>query len=182
MVSKAFQVLSDSNKRAIYDETGGDPDSRGGGGGGGGGGTAGFAGRRGGMAGGGGEELSPEDLFQFFFGQGGASFGGGGFGGGRPAFQFYGPGGVNMGGGNGQRRRPQAAGQAGAQGQQSSAWLQIAPLLILFAFSLLTQLPSLFGSTPVPDPDFSWAPSSRFHVCPLILLSNLWLRCYWVLS
>ncbi|KAJ8293276.1 putative J domain-containing protein C17A3.05c [Rhodotorula toruloides] len=172
MVSKAFQVLSDSNKRAIYDQTGGDPDSRGGGGGGGGGGgfargpsAAGFQG-----GGFGGEEISPEDLFRMFFGQGGGGFGGSPFGGGPfgggpfggTSFQFYGPGGVRMGSmGGGMPRR------AGGQGQQqtpTSMWLQIAPLLFLFAFSLLSQLPSFFGSSSPAPPNFSFDKTNHFSV------------------
>ncbi|ORY55752.1 hypothetical protein BCR35DRAFT_315995 [Leucosporidium creatinivorum] len=166
MVSKAFQVLSDSNKRAIFDQTGSDPDSRGGGGGGGGASPfarGGFGGQRGGF---GGEELSPEDLFSMFFGQGGggAQFGGGSpFGGG--TFQFFGPGGVHMSTGG---RRPghhqhqrQAGGQQAAPG---SMWLQIAPLLVLFLFSLLTQLPSLFGTSTPADPDFAFESMPKYTV------------------
>lgn len=81
MVSRAFQILGDKDKKRQFDQTGGDPDSRFGGGGGGGGPTASpFAGFRGqGMrAGGPGfeAEISPEDLFRQFFGGGM----GGGFG------------------------------------------------------------------------------------------------------
>lgn len=83
MVSKAFQILSDAQKRAAFDQSGGDPDSRFGGmaspG------TArGFAGGRQFEG-----EISPEDLFNMFFGGGmggqmggGGPFGGGPFGGG----------------------------------------------------------------------------------------------------
>ena len=64
VVSKAFQILSDPSKRAAYDRDGGDPDQRGGmpsrnpfaGG------------QRGGATFEG--ELSPEDLFNMFFGGG----------------------------------------------------------------------------------------------------------------
>lgn len=85
MVSRAFSVLGDKEKRERYDKFGGDPDSR----------FsqaqaqnpfAGFAARqagggRGPMGGGMWEdELSPEEMFQRFFGGGG--FGGGGGGGG----------------------------------------------------------------------------------------------------
>lgn len=79
MVSKAFQILSDSQKRAIYDQSGGDPDSRFGGGGGDAGepmarhfnfgGPGGFDG-----------EISPEELFNMFFGGQMGGMGGGGFG------------------------------------------------------------------------------------------------------
>jgi DnaJ homolog subfamily B member 12 len=85
MVSRAFQVLSDEEKKKRYDKFGGDPESRFGGGGGGGAAASpfsGFAQQRGG--GGGGmrfeEEISPEELFRQFFGGGGAFGGGGPFG------------------------------------------------------------------------------------------------------
>lgn len=165
VVSKAFTVLSDSNKRAIYDQTGSDPDSRGGGGGGG------FSRGGGGFGGGGrgfgGEEMDPAELFAHFFGGGsqfgGAQFGGGGipFGGGQ--FHFFGPGGVHMSQGGrrpGQQQR-QAGGQQTAPG---SVWVQIAPLLVLFFFSLLTQLPSLFGSSTAADPDFAFESMPKYTV------------------
>ena len=81
MVSRAFQILSDADKKKQFDRTGGDPESRSGGGGGApaGGPFSGFArsaggGRQGMWEG----EMSPEDLFRQFFGGGGM---GGGFGG-----------------------------------------------------------------------------------------------------
>lgn len=77
MVSKAFQVLSDPQKRAAFDRHGSDPESRFSGMSSGGGGSPAFA-RGPGMAFEG--ELSPEDLFNMFFG--GGMGGGGGFGGG----------------------------------------------------------------------------------------------------
>ncbi|KAK4054603.1 Chaperone protein dnaJ [Microbotryomycetes sp. JL221] len=165
MVSKAFQVLSDGNKRTIFDQTGGDPDSRGGGGG------PSFA--RNGGAGPtfDGDELSPEDLFRFFFGgQGGASpFGGhAGFGGASPfgggSFQFYGPGGIRMSTGGSGGRAAGFNGQHGQRQQQGSMWLQVAPLLLLFLFSLLSQLPSLFGTSAPADPDFSFERIPRFNI------------------
>lgn len=83
LVSKAFQVLSDPDKKAKFDRFGGDPESRtaqapsgfGGGGG--------FAGRPGGPGSSmfdDGPEISPEELFRQFFG------GGMGMGGGFPGF------------------------------------------------------------------------------------------------
>jgi DnaJ family protein B protein 12 len=80
LVSKAFQVLSDADKKKKYDSFGGDPDARfnpaTAGGGGGGGGASPFGG--GGFARGGGfqEEMTPEELFRQFFGGGfGGPFG-----------------------------------------------------------------------------------------------------------
>ena len=73
VISRAFQVLSDPDKRALFDQHGEDPDSR----------TPGmaspFAGMRTYGGGGGmrGDELTPDDLFNMFFGGGG--FSGGGF-------------------------------------------------------------------------------------------------------
>lgn len=76
MISKAFQVLSDPEKKKKFDAFGGDPDARfqppsGGGGGGGGGpfGPGGGFGRGGGFQ----EEMTPEELFRQFFG---GAFGG----------------------------------------------------------------------------------------------------------
>lgn len=79
MVSRAFQILSDSDKKDRYDRFGGDPDSRA---------SASapqaspFSGFARSPGGGGGrgpmfeDEISPEELFNRFFGGGG----GGGFG------------------------------------------------------------------------------------------------------
>jgi DnaJ family protein B protein 12 len=59
-------------------------------------------------------------------------------------------------------------GQYHRQGNENteprSMLLQLLPLLILFGFSLLSALPSLFGSTPVPDPRFSFQRTSRYNV------------------
>lgn len=79
MVSRAFQILGDKDKRERFDKFGGDPDSRFGSGGGGPGMSpfSGFASRGGGGFGGFEDEISPEELFNRFFGGG---FGGGPFG------------------------------------------------------------------------------------------------------
>ncbi|KAH8919789.1 DnaJ-domain-containing protein [Atractiella rhizophila] len=160
MIGKAFAVLGDPSKRRIFDQTGSDPDSRGGGGGGGGFET--FR-RGGGMGGMGGEDLSPEDLFNFFFGGG---MGGpmGGMGGGTTT--FYGPGGIRFtsyggspfGGGMGMggmpRRRPaQANGQGGGEG--GSGWMQFLPLLALVFFTILSNI-SWFGGEVEKDLSYSF--------------------------
>lgn len=85
MVSRAFGILGDKEKREKFDKYGTDPDSR----------FesaraqnpfSGFGSRQAAAAGGGGwdDEMSPEEMFARFFGGGGGPFGGGGFGG-----EFY---------------------------------------------------------------------------------------------
>ena len=89
MVSRAFGVLSDKDKKAKYDRFGGDPDSRFGGGAPQQNPFSGFAARQAGSrppagAGGAGmweEEISPEEMFNRFFGGGGMGGPFGGFGG-----------------------------------------------------------------------------------------------------
>ncbi|PKI85315.1 Chaperone protein dnaJ [Malassezia vespertilionis] len=156
IVSKAFTVLSDKDKRGAYDRFGGDPDSRYGA-------NAAssatnpFAGFGGGarMRPGMGAEIDPQDLFNMFFGGGTAGDGFGGpmfsFGGG-PGFrtQYYRPG-----------ARPRAAGQRQqAAGNQTGMWFQLLPVLILLAFSLLSYLPALFTT---PDPEFRWKSTSLYR-------------------
>ncbi|KAK1143097.1 Chaperone protein dnaJ [Aspergillus melleus] len=162
LVSRAFQVLSDPDKKSKYDKFGGDPDSRftpsagpsggspfGGFGGGGGfprsGGGPGFE-----------EEISPEELFNRFFNGG---FGGGFSPFGGPQFVF------NMGGGPGfrvhqfggarPRRRPR---EANAQSEPApsgwAAFQQLLPLILLFVLPLLS---SLFSGSSSPS-----GPTYRF--------------------
>jgi len=157
MVSKAFQILSDSDKRAIYDRNGGDPESRFGGMSP--GSTSGFATSP--FGGGSFEgELSPEDLFNMFFGGGGGF--GGGFGGGPVFTASFGPGGFRTTRVHTTRQRQQARQQEPATPR--SLFAQLLPLLILFAFSLLSAFPTLFTTPRVPDPRFSFEPSTRFNV------------------
>ncbi|TID15587.1 DUF1977-domain-containing protein [Venturia nashicola] len=149
MVSRAFQVLSDPDKKQKFDKFGQDPDSRfqsasasqgaspfsGGG----------FRspGARGPMFE---EEISPEELFRQFFG-GGGGFGGGGFDTG-PGFVFNLGGGpgirVNQFGGARPRRRP-ATGDEPPQ-TAGSILTSLLPLILLFVFPLLSSIFS--GSTP----------------------------------
>ncbi|CAK5283108.1 unnamed protein product [Mycena citricolor] len=163
LVSKAFQVLSDPQKRGIYDRSGSDPEDR----------SAGMSSRGSSYqsfnGGGGGfdGEISPEDLFNMFFGGGGgqAGFGngfGGGFGGGPTVFTF-GPGGFTRMGGHG-AGAGRAAGTGAQQGnaEPRSVLLQLLPLILLFAFSLLSSLPNLFTTPPVPDPYFAFSRTSRY--------------------
>ncbi len=86
MVSRAFGVLSDPEKKSKYDRFGGDPDSRFGGGAASSqspfGGRSGGMGPMGGSGGWGDEEISPEEMFNRFFG--------GGFGGGFGPFGTFG--------------------------------------------------------------------------------------------
>ncbi|KIX08123.1 uncharacterized protein Z518_02779 [Rhinocladiella mackenziei CBS 650.93] len=151
MVSRAFQILSDADKKARYDQFGGDPDNRFSSSGAAGAGASPFSGfarspGRGPMYE---DEISPEELFNRFFGGGmgpGFQFGGG-IGG--PQFVF------NMGGGPGftvhrmggptPRRRPR---EANAESTPSglSALTQLLPLLLLFILPLLSSLFS--GTTP----------------------------------
>jgi DnaJ family protein B protein 12 len=158
MVSKAFQVLSDSQKRSIYDQSGSDPESR----------SGGMSSRGPGFSTspfGGEGEMSPEDLFNMFFGGGGMAmnggFGGGPFGGGPVFTASFGPGGfrttrmrTNMGGAQAQQQGE------GAQGR--SLLMQFLPLILLIAFSFLSAIPDMF-STSIPDPQYSFSPSPRFN-------------------
>jgi len=155
MVSRAFGVLSDKDKKAKYDRFGGDPDSRFGGGQPQSSPFSGFSSRgAGGGAGGGGrsmweEEISPEEMFQRFFGGG---LGGGMFGD-QPGFVF------NLGGGPGirvhqfqggrPRRRPRDANEA-RQGPPASLLqtiLSFLPLILLFGLPLLGSLFSGDGAS-----------------------------------
>ena len=171
MVSRAFQILSDADKKTKYDQFGGDPDNRFSSSGGGAASSpfSGFArspGQRGGFYE---DEISPEELFNRFFGGGGLG-GGGGFGpfgggmfGGGPQFVF------NMGGGPGftvhqmggrtPRRRPQTQnGEPQPPPGGFTALTQLLPLLLLFILPLLSSLfsgssssgPSVRFDGPVP--------------------------------
>jgi DnaJ homolog subfamily B member 12 len=57
--------------------------------------------------------------------------------------------------------------QAGARQEPADAgsmFYQLLPLILLFGLTLLSSLPSLFTTPPVPDPHFSFAKTSRYNV------------------
>ncbi|KAG8832962.1 hypothetical protein FRC17_000229 [Serendipita sp. 399] len=186
MVSKAFQVLSDPALRSAFDRDGGDPESRFG------------SGMRsttailfsilngavnpgmrspfqanGSFEG----EISPEDLFNMFFGGGG--FGGPGFGG--PGMQFggspfggpvftasFGPGGFTS---TRTRVRRTGAGQtAGAHPAEEprgpkSVFFQLLPivmfLLLAFSNTLFDLLISAFST---PDPSYQFVKTTHYSL------------------
>ncbi|KAK2749612.1 hypothetical protein FQN57_005834 [Myotisia sp. PD_48] len=170
MVSRAFQILSDADKKSKYDRFGGDPDNRS---------APGpstsspFSGFGGFQAPGGRthmyeDEISPEELFNRFFGGGlGGGFGpfGGGMFDGGPQFVF------NMGGGPGfrvhqfggprARRRPRDAAQESAETAPGFTSLsQFLPLLLLFLFPLLS---SLFSGSSSPGPSVRFDTATPPH-------------------
>ena len=48
--------------------------------------------------------------------------------------------------------------------QPRSIFMQLLPIFILFGFTFLNALPSLFSSPPTPDPHFSFSRSPRYNV------------------
>ncbi|KAF8817378.1 DnaJ-domain-containing protein [Phlegmacium glaucopus] len=131
LVSKAFQLLSDPQKRAVFD-SGTDPDNRFG-------------------------ELSPEDLFNMFFGGNAANAFGPDFGGGPTVFTF------GSGGFRTQTFRQSTRTGANANAEPRSILVQLLPLIILFGFSILSALPSYFATPPVPDPRFAYSEAQRYN-------------------
>ncbi|ODV88926.1 hypothetical protein CANCADRAFT_57992 [Tortispora caseinolytica NRRL Y-17796] len=155
MVSKAFQVLSDPQKKRIFDQTGQDPDSRGMGS------ASGTSARAGGPAGagfgdffnaGGAGEMSPEDLFNMFFGGPPGAAGGGpfqSFGFGGPGIRIHSFGGSPYASFGGPRRRP-AQNRAGNQANENilSTLIQFLPLILLIVLPLLSGIWESFTSGP----------------------------------
>ncbi|KAL6901157.1 DnaJ domain-containing protein [Trichoderma evansii] len=161
MVSRAFGILGDKEKKEKYDRYGTDPDSR----------FesaraqnpfSGFGSRQAAAAGGGGggwdDEMSPEEMFARFFGGGGGPFGGGGgpFGGGFGGPQFV----FNFGGGPGIRVHQFGGGRPRARPQQAQAGqperepfglqtlLGLLPILLFFILPLISSIFSGGSSTP----------------------------------
>lgn len=60
--------------------------------------------------------------------------------------------------------RTNAGQQARQQAEPRSIFIQLLPLFILFAFSLLNAIPSLFGPTEVAQPNFSFTKSPRYGI------------------
>ncbi|KAI9106152.1 hypothetical protein DFS34DRAFT_48845 [Phlyctochytrium arcticum] len=147
-IGHAFAVLGDADKKDRYDRYGVDTDSRGGGGGGGGGAASPF--------GGGFEtEISPEDLFNMFFGDLGGSgvrmhsfTGGSGFR--TQSFRRH-PAHSNM--------RPQA--QATPAQAQILQLIQLLPFLFIFVLPLLSAFFSSIFPGAAPEPTFSFAQTSQ---------------------
>lgn len=170
LLNKAWGVLSDSNKKHIYDQTGVDPDSRGGGGGsssGGSGAAEAFArAAAGGQRFQGGGNVN-EDLFNMFFGGGGMpgqaggptfmfgnngftySFGGNGMGGGDPFFQ-------NVRQRRGQQRGPPRGAGYGEDGEDEGSILTtLRHLIPIFLFLLVPFLSAIFSESSIPEYSFS---------------------------
>lgn len=168
------EILLDPQKRAIFDQSGSDPEDRSGGMR-----PSGFSSSPFARGGGGFEgELSPEDLFNMFFGGGGGASFGGGFGGAPGSCSVsllicflinafspivfttsFGPGGFRTTRMGGQPRQ-----QANVNAEPRSIFMQLLPLIILFGFSLLSALPSLFTTPPIPDPRYSFVGTSRYNI------------------
>ncbi|KAK5729489.1 Chaperone protein dnaJ [Elasticomyces elasticus] len=184
MVSRAFQVLSDAEKKSKFDRYGGDPESRFGAGGQASSGASpfsGFASQRGGGGGGGRqgpmfeEEISPEELFRQFFG-GGGPFGGGMFNAG-PGFAFGGGGPgirIHQFGGNRPRQRPHNH-ENQPPASLGSALQSLLPLLLLFLLPLLS---SLFSGTTPSGPGMRFDAAAPPHT--LSHTSNRLNVPYWV--
>lgn len=158
LVSKAFTVLSDEDKRAMYDRFGGDPEQRGGGASS--ASASSFArgpGFAGGRAGNGmfAEEVNAEDLFNAFFGGGGL---GGGFAPGGATFTFGGPGGFRQYRAGGRRARPTERAQEAEQSWTNTLF-QLLPLLLLAVFSLLSYAPTFFSTA---DPSYRFVPAGSY--------------------
>ena len=167
MVSRAFQILSDEQKRSAYDRYGDDSDVRAASSS-----SSPFARHAFNSYD---DEMSPNDLFNMFFNGMGGGFGGGGPFGGVSAGGFTTfPGGIRVqtfGGGPSPGVRRRAGRQAPQQQQQqqqqpqSTSFGQLLPLLILF---LIVALPNLLGSSSTTStdtqPKFSFTPTPQFTV------------------
>ena len=170
-VGLAYATLSDSQKRRIYDLSGEeDPDNRGGGGG----------MRRGGGAQFNGQEVSPEDIFNMFFGGGMPPGAGGGGGGGMGnGFRVYSTGfgpGMAFGGMHPHMRARQQQQQRHRQQQQQQQQQQadgilgtisqLLPLIMILLFSFFNMSANDTSGATGGNRYFSLTPIKP-HVHPL---------------
>ena len=122
-------------------------------------------------------EMSPEELFNMFFGGNGNAFRTD-FGNG-PSMStshnlyqlrslilyFFWPAVFSFGSGG---FRTQTFGRStrttnvNVNAEPRSVFVQLLPLIILFGFSLLSALPSFFATPPVPDPRFAYSATTRY--------------------
>ncbi|CAH6719374.1 protein Hlj1p [[Candida] jaroonii] len=160
IVNKAWGVLSDPQKKRIFDATGSDPDAR-------------FnpsmssnTARTSGMNSRfGTEEVFNDDIFEFFFGnQGARGFGaaGGGpqtftFGSNGFTFQsFGGAGGPGFG-----SARPRQRQRASTQPEDTNIYTTLKQLLPIIFFVLISIIPSFFSESSIPD--YSFNKTSKFN-------------------
>lgn len=142
MVSKAWQILGDPSQRAQFDAAPHvDPTSR-------------FSDPSGGAPFGA-QEVSPEEVFNMFFGGGGPFTGSGGFGGAPVFTATFGPNGFQR----TYTRPPPARGNADQHTHSVSPLLQILPLILLFTLSFLGSLPNIASLFSTPNPGYSFTPS-----------------------
>jgi DnaJ family protein B protein 12 len=167
-VGLAYGTLSDSQKRTIYDRYGDeDPDNRGGGMRPGGGGGVRFRP---------GQEVSPEEIFNMFFGGGGMPNGGGhmrGPGGMHFYSNFGGPGGFRTRTGP-QFRQQQAGGAQRPQQQQSPIQnlFQLIPFFLILILSFMNMSDDSGGSSSYTSGEGRYF---SLTVCLSLLLSLLYL-------
>ncbi|KAF2155552.1 DUF1977-domain-containing protein [Myriangium duriaei CBS 260.36] len=187
MVSRAFQVLSDADKKSKFDKFGGDPDSRFSAASSSSSPFSGFsqgATARGPMFE---EEISPEEMFRQFFGggMGGGPFGGGPFGGifdtgSGFVFNMGGPGvRVHQFGGNRPRRRPHN--HAPDTPPSAYATLQsLLPIILIFIFPLISSFFSnIFSSSTSSGPSVRFdgpRPPQTYHRTSEGLKTNYWVN------
>lgn len=162
MVSRAFGILGDKEKREKFDKYGTDPDSR-------------FANAQANnpffsqRAGGGGmgrggqmfnDDLTPEEMFARFFGGGGGGFGGGGpFGafdtGPQFVFNFGGGPGIRVhqfGGARPRTRPRQAEGGRQQEGNAFQTLLGLLPILLFFILPIISSIFSGDSSSSAASP------------------------------
>lgn len=162
IVNKAWGVLSDPEKKKIFDDTGSDPDTR-------------FnpsmsstSARTGGtrfrQAGGG--DMFEDDIFNFFFGgnqPGGARGGGPQFSFGGDGFTFHsfgGPGGGFQSNAFPRQRTRQRATPT-ASNEETNLLSTLKQLLPIILFVLISVVPSLFSESKIPD--YSFKQTAKFN-------------------